>query len=115
MTDEQLSLDTVASEARARTTDPWTSHAAAASITEEQLRESQRAVLECFRYYGKMHHELLVSTYGRFQFECGRRRQSESGLRTRTKELRDAGFIEDTGETVRLPSGRQSKVWRATS
>lgn len=109
---DQLSLDDAASEARARTTDPWTSHAAAQSIPFEKLRESQKAVYDCFVTYGPMHHDALVHRYG--SHWKGWPRQSASGLRTRTKELLDAGFIEDTGETVRLPSGRQSKVWRAS-
>lgn len=105
----------VAARAVARTSDPWTSHAAARSITEEQLRDSQRAVLDAFRQYGALHHEALIELYEYARVNDGKPwpRQSESGLRTRTKELRDAGFIEDTGETIRLPSGRQSKVWRA--
>jgi hypothetical protein len=108
---EQLGLE---GEARARTTDPWTSHAAARSIPPDKLRASQRAVHECFMTYGPMWHDDLVETYEKRRDWKGWPRQSESGLRTRTKELRDAGYIEDTGETVQLPSGRQSKIWRAT-
>jgi hypothetical protein len=109
---EQLNL---AGEARARTTDPWTSHAAARSIPEDKLRDSQRAVLDAYRTWGPMHHDMMVENYEEARWRRGYPRQSESGLRTRTKELREAGYIEDTGKTVRLPSGRQSKVWRATS
>lgn len=39
-------------------------------------------------------------------------RQSESGIRTRRKELTDAGLVEDSGETVTLESGRKATVWR---
>lgn len=110
--EEQLSFDTAA-QAHARTGDPWTSHAAAASITEDKLRDSQRAVLEAFRHNGAMHHERLVGLYDWQRHGHGWPMQSPSGLRTRTKELRDAGFIEDTGQTVLLPSRRHSKVWQA--
>lgn len=37
--------------------------------------------------------------------------QSDSGLRTRRKELTDAGVVVDTQVRKRLPSGRQSIVW----
>lgn len=39
--------------------------------------------------------------------------QSVSGLRTRRRELVDAGHVVDTGERVRLDSGRLAKVWAA--
>jgi hypothetical protein len=118
LTDGQMSFmdeANVAARARARTTDPWTSHAAAASISEKDLRESQKAVLDAFRTWGPMHFDEVIANYEEAKWRRGYPRQSESGIRTRVKELRDAGFIEDTGRTVRLPSGRQAKVWRATS
>jgi hypothetical protein len=116
MPDEaQLSIDDLAAQARARASDPWTSHAAARSITEDQLRASQKAVLDAFRQNGAMHHEQLVGLYDRQHHVFGWPMQSPSGLRTRTKELRDAGFIEDTGRTVLLPSRRHSKVWQAVA
>jgi hypothetical protein len=109
---EQLNL---AGEARARTTDPWTSHAAARSIPFDKLRASQKAVYDCFMTWGAMHHDMLIENYEEAKWRRGYPPQSESGIRTRTKELLEAGYIEDTGKTVRLPSGRKSKVWRAKS
>jgi hypothetical protein len=38
-------------------------------------------------------------------------RQSESGLRTRRRELVDMGLVVDTGRTETLPSGRKAIVW----
>ena len=105
--DEQLSLDPQPL-AHARTGDPWTSHAAARSIEPAKLRESQQAVLAFFRKNGPMHHDHLTRHY------VGPPWQSQSGLRTRTKELVDLGLIQDTGRTVRLPSGRSSIIWEAT-
>ncbi len=102
-----------ATQAHARTSDPWTSHAAARSITAEELRETQEAVLACFVRFGPMHHERLIERYAESYAEAAWPRQSVSGLRTRTKELVDADLVEDTGQFVRLPSGRRSIVWQA--
>lgn len=99
----------IAEFARARTTDPATSHAAAASIAD--LRASQAAVLAMFIFYGELYDQQLVERYQREEREP---MQSESGLRTRRRELCDAGLIERTNRTVRLPSGRKSYVWRLT-
>lgn len=37
--------------------------------------------------------------------------QSESGIRTRRKELQKQGLVVDTGERVVLDSGRTARVW----
>jgi hypothetical protein len=105
---EQLSLR---DEAHARTTDPWTSHAAAASLSREDLRETQAAVLEAFRIQGPMHHEALIDLYEPKRWDMRWPQQSVSGLRTRTKELVDGGLLGDTGRVVILGSGRASKIW----
>jgi hypothetical protein len=99
------------SEAHARTTDPGTSHAAAKSIDPDRLRETQEAVLACFREFNAMHHELLVETYESVYRDRGWPKQSVSGLRTRTSELCSAGLLRASGGTVTLQSGRQSIVW----
>jgi hypothetical protein len=101
----------LASEAHARTDDPWTSHAAARSLTADELRETQMAVLQCFREHGPMHHEEFLSVYERDSQERGWPRQSVSGLRTRASELVDGGMLRNSGRTVELPSGRSSIVW----
>lgn len=99
--------------AKARTTDPSTSHAAAASISEDTLRESQAAVLRFMRNLGPMTDVDLVARYSSAAGLQDLPRQSQSGLRTRRAELAAAGLVEDTGERVRLESGRQAIVWRA--
>lgn len=99
--------------ARARPSDPWTSHAAARSIEIVQLRASQQAVLECFKANGPMHHQRLIVVYAEYKDWENWPRQSESGLRTRTKELVNAGLLQNTGEVVVLPSNRKSIVWEA--
>jgi hypothetical protein len=109
--DEQLDL--LADKAHARRSDPETSQAAARSITLPVLRQSQKAVLACFTIYGPMHHELLIQTYALGRQSQPWPRQSPSGLRTRTKELVNAGYARDTGRRVKLISGRSSNVWEA--
>lgn len=94
--------------ARARNTDPWTSHAAARSIPYDKLRESQQFVYECYQTFGPMHHERLVEVYAAARRW---RPQSPSGLRSRASELVDAGWLRDSGEVVVLPSKRRSIVW----
>lgn len=91
---------------RARRGDPATSHSAAASVAE--LRDSQRAVLDLFAEAGNMTDEDLV---GRYPGTTGGPTQSESGLRTRRRELADAGLLVDTDDRRRLKSGRLAIVW----
>jgi hypothetical protein len=110
-----LPLGVPASEANARSTDPGTSHAAARSITAENMKESQRAVLDCFDRYGPMHDERFLAVYSEVRNSHGWPQQSESGLRTRRSELVDSRWMRDTGQTVTLPSNRQSTVWHITT
>src|SRR5262245_47539039 len=98
-------------EAHARNTDPWTSHAAAHLISPQDLRESQRAVFDCFTVNGPMHHQRLVETYAYDRVVTGWPLQSESGLRTRTHELVAVGLLRNSGNVVTLPSKRKSIVW----
>ena len=99
--------------AKARTTDPSTSHAAAASITEDTLRESHTAVLGFLREYGPLTDVDLVIGYTDAVGLGMYPRQSQSGIRSRRAELVAAGLVEDTGERTRLASGRQAIVWAA--
>jgi hypothetical protein len=97
---------------RARRTDPETSHEAADSL--HHLRTSQAAVLRVLRQ-GSMTDQTLVREYNRafandpFKFPL----QSESGIRTRRKELVELGMVEDAGVRIRLASGRRGIVWMA--
>ena len=106
-------------EAFARRTDPWTSWAAADSLTN--LRQKQRAalwVLVAFFPDGASLDQ-IVDAYTRL----GRRAaggmpelpaQSDSGLRTRVSELAAQGYVYDSGRTRRLPSGRQGRILLGT-
>lgn len=94
--------------AHARRSDPSTSHAAAASLEPDELRESQLAVLRVFQITGgRLHDDQMIAAYS----ELGMKPQSVSGLRTRRSELVDRGLVRDSGDRVRLVSGRLSIVW----
>src|SRR3954469_21723826 len=79
-------------EAHARKTDPATSHAAAASLGPK-LRETQHAVYEALLIGGPMTDTQLVTFYGRNELALHLPLQSESGIRTRRRELVDAGYV----------------------
>jgi hypothetical protein len=93
--------------AHARRTDPWTSHAAADSLTSDKIRRSQDAVLRFLRERGGMDDGTLVAAYDL------QPPQSPSGLRTRRAELVSRGLVRDSGRTITTTSGRKSIVWEA--
>lgn len=94
--------------AHARRTDPETSHAAAASISEHNITNGQRAVLQTLRRIGPANDERIVALYTGPP-------QSPSGIRTRRAELVDRGLVFDTEQRVKLASGRRAIVWAAAS
>jgi hypothetical protein len=78
------------------------------------MRASQRAVFGLFQFFGPMTDPELAVVYDerrRFGWELPL--QSPSGLRTRRKELTDAGHLRDSGGRKRLVSGRLAIVWEA--
>jgi hypothetical protein len=90
--------------AKARATDPKTSHDAAASV--DNITETQQYVLKALR---KPRADVeLVDAYRKFKRAP---RASESGIRSRRAELVDRGLVIDTGRRVRLDSGRYAIVW----
>lgn len=93
-----------ATEARARNTDPGTSHEAARSVSE--LRRKQFVVWEMLFSYGPMTDEEIAERYAPPYPP-----QSPSGLRTRRRELVDAGLVRDTGERKRTKANRRTIVW----
>jgi hypothetical protein len=99
--------------AHARHTDPSTSHAAAKSLSSDTLRRSQMAVLSVLCDRGPMDDKQLVREYSWHPLFKALP-QSDSGLRTRRKELVAQGLVEDSGMKVQSSSGRQMIVWRAT-
>lgn len=99
--------------ARARASDPSTSHAAAASI--DDLPTRQREVLDVFhRWQGGMTDVQLVERYDAVARLSSKRRQSPSGVRSRRAELVTQGFLRDSHRKRKLPSGRQAIVWELT-
>lgn len=102
-----------ADSAHARNTDPETSHEAAASLTSEKIRASQRDVLNLLTAAGPLTDEALVALYERFADQGQLVRQSPSGIRTRRKELERRGEVVATTVRAVLASGRRAIVWRA--
>jgi len=98
----------LSAEAHARTSDPATSHAAAQSLPPSTLRTSQANVFTVAANITPTGFtlETLVSAYQHSDWP----EQSPSGIRTRCKELQDAGLIVDTGRKTRLSSGRMARV-----
>ncbi|CAN5870036.1 hypothetical protein BH24ACT15_BH24ACT15_29980 [soil metagenome] len=95
---------------KARNTDPETSHEAGGSVTE--LRTKQRLVLLTLRYRPATDEAMVSDYHGAERY--GREPQSDSGLRTRRRELADKGLVEDTGERLKTVSGRNAIVWGVT-
>lgn len=100
-------LSSAPTAARARSTDPATSHAAARSV---QLRDAHEAIRRLFRELGPMSDELLVERYVAATQEGLRPAQSPSGIRTRRHDLAEAGVLVVSGQAT-TPAGRACNVW----
>ena len=92
-------------DARARSTDPDTSHEAARSIGE--MTGKRQAVLDIIRAIGRGTDEDFVDAY----HATTAPQQSASGIRTRRAELTLMGLVVDTGERKVRRSGRGAIVW----
>jgi len=95
--------------ARARATDPDTSHEAARSVSN--LRLSQESVLKVLRLIPMTDVEMARIYHSSIDVPL----QSDSGLRTRRKELVDLGLVRDSGHRRKLPSGRSAIVWEVVT
>lgn len=96
----QLTLE----DALARTTDPDTSHAAAASQTPARRQRGQRLVLAALAQHGPLtdfEHEAIS---GLVQQSAGKRRL----------ELQRRGLVEYGQERRDSPNGSPARVWRIT-
>jgi hypothetical protein len=109
--DDDADLSNAPREAHARRTDPWTSHAAAESHDEATIRESQQAVLRVMRRLEIATDKHLEHVYPRTP---GVPWQEPSGIRTRRRELADAGLIFNSGLKEKLPSNRWAILWTTT-
>lgn len=94
-----------------RITDPETSRQAAASISVDKMRETQKVILDILDRFGPACDE-DIAVYARQLESLGEApKQSPSGLRSRRAELVTAGLVRDSGERAKTTSGRQTIVW----
>lgn len=91
--------------AHARKTDPTTSHAAAASVKD--ITTTQEFILKALRR--PRTDVALVEAYRNYKTAP---QASESGIRSRRAELVALGKVVDTGNRVKLASGRHAIVWQ---
>ena len=106
--------ETPKAKARARRTDPETSHEAAASVTE--LGKKQAAVLAVVRRLKQCTDVQLVERYMLPEdsdelFVS----QSISGIRTRRAELVRKGLVRFTGRYGTTDRGRRTRVWEVVT
>jgi hypothetical protein len=100
----------------ARRTDPDTSHAAAHSVRDVTLT-FVRAWWLAHLYHQQRYPARQRTDFAawiRFTSENGPHKCSQSGFRTRRRELVDAGYVEMTDQRVELPTGRKAIVWAIT-
>ncbi len=91
--------------AHVRASDPVTSHAVAASVTN--IRQSQEAILYVLKTQGNLTDEQI------YPFVC--KGMSPSGARSRRNELCSAGLVLDSGQRGKTSSGRSTIIWQACS
>lgn len=90
--------------AKARRTDPQTSHEAAASVGD--LTAAQEAVYALIAERPRSDEQVYALLVSR-QYPI-----SPSGARTRRSELVDMGRVEDSGKHYLTGSGRKTIIWR---
>jgi hypothetical protein len=87
-----------------RNTDPETSHRAADSV--RNITETQAHILKVLSR--PRTDPELIEAYRSLKTAP---RASESGIRSRRSELVARGLVIDTGQRVKLPSGRHAVLW----
>jgi hypothetical protein len=96
--------------AKARNTDPHTSHMAASSITSDHLSETQAAIMVILRQ-SPMCDEKLVEQFHIWE-QLGRfPKASDQSIRSRRAELVRMGMVEYAGFDERMSTGRFGRVW----
>jgi hypothetical protein len=88
-----------------RTLDPSTSHEAEKSVSG--LAESYRIILGLLREHGPMNDEQLINAWRKYSHKYA----SDSGIRSRRSELVATQLVVDTGDRIKMTSGRMSIVW----
>lgn len=94
--------------AYARRTDPHTSHCAAKRVAGSNLRERIQIL---FERHISMTDEQLIVHYNRAIHHEGWPLATESGIRSRRKELVDEGKILDSLTTGLTVSNRSTIIW----
>ena len=97
----------------ARKKDPKTSHDAADAVTH--IAQTQKRILQLLEDYDQMSDVGILECYRFFVETKGWNLVSESGLRTRRKELVFLGMVEDSGFRVKLDTGRTAISWQITA
>ena len=94
----------------ARQTDPQTSHDAAKSVGN--VTATQNTILLLLGIEAMTDTELVLAynNMNRTSPETAPR-ASESGIRSRRAELVARGLVQDSGDRVKLQSGRMATVW----
>lgn len=95
--------------ARARKTDPTTSHEAAATV--KNIDQVRNGILTLLSIEGMTDTQLVDSYKRMVRVVGGFPDASESGIRSRRAELVRAGAVIDSGDRDKLPSGRRAIVW----
>jgi hypothetical protein len=98
--------------ATARNTDPQTSHAAAASV--RNVTATQTAILALFSKHLGLSDGELIDVYFSWADTGLVPNASPSGIRSRRAELVARGWVCDSGEREKTPSGRSSIIWAIT-
>jgi len=102
--------------AHARTADPETSHAAAASLRPLKLTKGRREILEILRTVGRpLTDEQIYEVHlARVEYGHALTKLSPSGARTRRAELVRGGLVEPAGICTR-PGERAMTLWRTVT
>lgn len=98
-------LDIFTQPARARLTDPSTSHEAAASVSG--ISRAQALILDILKTYGPMTDDEILRVYLHSEDI------SPSGCRSRRATLVDMGRVRDSGLRGKTASNRNCVIWKA--
>lgn len=101
--------------ARARTTDPSTSHEAAATVTKMPARQLEVLTIHRDNPGGLSDEQVIDQHIERFTYDHTVRPQTDSSIRTRRSELVAAGWLEDSGRRGRTKAGRSTIIWQLTA
>lgn len=102
---DQMTMDFGRGSDRVRTSDPDTSHAAAASL--DDISEVQALVLDIHKAHPSgLTDEELLAIYSRDRVTA------ESSPRKRRCDLTKLGALFDSGERRELSTGRKGIVWK---